>query len=108
MASSKGLRMNVIFAEKDRDLILSRIHLAMGGRQLESMVSFKIGKGCLVVIVSKLGTSTLRFKEQETSDGLEYVLESEKIAFSHRVFRDEVRERLIHVISLAGGQVANL
>lgn len=100
------MRMKVRFSEKDRDKVLALIHEALGGRSLGNLVSFQMGKGFLDVVISKLGTSTLRFKESETPDALEYVLESEKIAFAHRAFKDEVKEKLVHVIKKAGGQVS--
>ncbi len=100
--------MKVQFAEKNRDKVLSQIHEAMGGRSLKDLVSFNMGQGFLEVIISKLGTSILRFKETETAEALEYVLESEKIAFAHRAFKDDVKEKLVHVISKAGGKVSQV
>lgn len=97
--------MKVQFSEKNRDLILEKIQTAMAGRKLDDLVSFQMGQGFLDVIISKLGTSTLRFKETEHAGGLSYILESEKIAFAHRAFRDDVKDKLIKVIEKAGGSV---
>lgn len=97
--------MKVMFAEKDRGKILAAIHDAMGGRKLAEMVHFNLGKGKLEVVISKLGTSTLQFKEHEVASGIEYSLESEKIAFAHKAFKDEVKSKILSVIEKAGGKV---
>lgn len=97
--------MKVFFSEKNRDKILASIKDAMGDRALGQMVSFSLGAGMLEVVISKLGTSTLQFKEKEVDKGLEYVLSHEKVAFTHKAFKDEVTAKIVKVIQKAGGQV---
>ncbi len=77
----------------------------MAGRKLADMVNITLTKGKLEVIISKLGTSTLTFAEKESDKGLEYNLTSEKIAFTHKAFKDEVKDKIVKVIEKAGGKV---
>lgn len=98
--------MKVHFAEKDRNKVLQAIQAAMGDRKLGEIVKFAMGKDTLEVIISKLGTSTLQFKETASANGLEYALASEKIAFTHKAFKDEVTQKIVKVIQQAGGKVS--
>lgn len=97
--------MKVYFEGKDRHKILENIKIAMGDRRLAELVQFSLDGGKLEVTISKLGTSVIHFSEQETGSGLEYALKSEKIALTHRSFKDEVREKIIHCLEKAGGKV---
>lgn len=97
--------MKVYFAEKDRHKILENIKIAMGDRRLAELVQFSLEPGKLDVTISKLGTSVIHFSEQDTGTGLEYALKSEKIALTHRGFKDEVREKIIDCLEKAGGKV---
>jgi hypothetical protein len=97
--------MKVLLAEKDRQKIHKSIQTAMGDRALSQMVSLKMDQGKLDVVISKLGTSTLSFKEQELASGDEFNLANEKIAFTHKAFKDEVTAKIVKVIEKAGGKV---
>lgn len=97
--------MKVYFEGKDRHKILDNIKVAMGDRRLAEMVQFSLEDGNLNVTISRLGTSVIHFSEQETGTGLEYALKSEKIALTHRGFKDEVREKILRCLEKAGGKV---
>lgn len=77
----------------------------MGERKLADMVNFALKTGQLEVTISKLGTSVLQFSEKDTDKGLEYTLANEKIALTHRAFKDEVTQKIARVIEKAGGKV---
>lgn len=98
--------MQISFREKNRDSILAAIKRAMGDRELGKIVQFTLRTGCLEVVISKLGTSTLTFTESETEVGLKYNLASEKIAFTHRALKDEVTRKIKQVVQSAGGEIA--
>jgi hypothetical protein len=98
--------MKVEFSGNDRDKILGDIKAAMGGRQLAEMVNFELGSKGLIVTISKMGTSTLQFDESPSGDGLTYNLSKEKIAFTHKPFKDEVTAKILNVIEKAGGKVS--
>ena len=97
--------MNIFFTEKSSDKIIASIKSAMGERELGKMVSFALQGKNLIVTISKLGTSSLTFAHKDRDDGCEYTLTSEKIAFAHKIFKDEVKEKILKVISQAGGKV---
>ena len=97
--------MKIKFAEKDRQKILAAIQTTMGDRKLGEMVSFKLVSAGLDVVISKLGTSTISFKEKVMDDGIEYTLAGEKIAFAHKPFKDEVTQKIAKVIQASGGKV---
>lgn len=97
--------MKISFSEKNRDKILASIKAAMTGRKLAEMVNISLTKGKLEVVISKLGTSTLTFSEQEHEGGFDYALASEKIAFTHKAFKDEVTAKIFKIIEQAGGKV---
>ena len=98
--------MKVDFPGNDREKILADIQAAMGGRQLAEMVDFDLGNNGLLVTISKMGKSTLQFAESPNGDGLTYSLAKEKIAFTHKPFKDEVTEKILNVIEKAGGKVS--
>ena len=98
--------MKIEFNEKDRNKILASIQDAMGGRKLAELVKFNQKTDALEVVISKLGTSTLTFAESSTTNGLTYKLSNEKIAFTHKAFKDEVTQKVMAVIQQAGGKVS--
>jgi hypothetical protein len=98
--------MKVFFTEKDRTKVLSSIKTAMGDRELAKMVTFNMVSDGLEVVISKFGTSTLKFDEKASDQGLEYALASEKIAFTHRALKGEVTNKIVKVIEKAGGKVS--
>ena len=97
--------MKVTFAETDRQKILAAIKTAMGERKLAEMVSFEMAAGEMNVTISKLGKSVISFKERTVPAGLEYTLAGEKLALTHRAFKDEVTKKIMNVIEKAGGKV---
>ena len=97
--------MKAFFTEKDRNKILDNIRIAMGDRKLGEIVKFALKPEGLEITISKLGTSILQFAEKATDKGLEYTLVSEKIAFTHRALKDEVAQKIVNVIEIAGGKV---
>ena len=97
--------MKIKFNSQDRKKILQDIRDTMGGRQLAEMVSFDMSAGSLTVTISKMGKSTLDFEESADGDGLVYDLRKEKIAFTHKPFKDEVTKKIMDVVTKAGGIV---
>jgi len=98
--------MKIEFKEKDRNKVLASIQEAMGGRKLAELVKFNLKTGALEVVISKLGTSTLTFTETTGANGLSYNLTNEKIAFTHKAFKDEVTQKIMAVIESAGGKLS--
>ncbi len=96
--------MKFVFAEKDPAKVLAAIKTTMGDRKLGEMVSFNMTGGNLDVVISKMGTSTISFKQSDSPAGLEYTLATEKIAFTHKPFKDDVTKKIIKVIETSGGK----
>lgn len=97
--------MKIRFDEKDPQKIVSNIKKVMGERELAKMVDFECADEEIVVKISKLGTSTLVFSHAPAGAGSQLELQSEKIAFAHKAFKDEVKDKIMKVIQQAGGKI---
>lgn len=97
--------MKFSFPFQDPEMVKSKILDELGGRELGKIVDFALNSGVMTVTISKFGTSLLEFNQKATTDGLEYSLEKEKIAFAHRAFKDEVKTKLCQIIKKVGGNV---
>jgi DNA polymerase sigma len=98
--------MKIQFPKQPTDAIIAAIKKAMDGRSLNDLVSFESTKEELIVKISKMGTSVLTFQRQEKDDQAEFNLVSEKIAFAHKAFKDDVKLKLQQVIAKAGGKAS--
>jgi hypothetical protein len=97
--------MKVQFTKKSTGEIVSSIRKTMEGRSLGDLVSIDESGQGLMVKISKLGTSTLEFERKDEGDIAIFTLTTEKIAFAHKAFKNEVTEKLVHVIEKSGGKV---
>jgi hypothetical protein len=97
--------MKFRFPKQDGKAIVKAIEEALGGRSLADMVKFDSNPSSLIVTISKIGTSTLTFARAEAGNEVEYTLKEEKIAFTHKAFKDEVTKKLLSVIEKAGGKL---
>jgi hypothetical protein len=98
--------MKIKFPQQDNQEIVSNICNALGGRELGKIVDFKVVGNDLNVTISKMGTSELLFSGTKTASGWEYQLSKEKIAFTHRPFKDDVIAKIRSVIISCGGTVS--
>lgn len=97
--------MRFTFKETDPAIVRDKIVNALGGRELGKMVSFDLTDKQLEVTISKFGTSKLVFDQIPNGEKLEFKLMSEKIAFAHRAFKDEVKNKICNVIEQVGGKI---
>ena len=97
--------MKFRFPKQDGKSIVKLIETALGGRSLAELVKFESSPTNLVVTISKLGTSTLTFGRSEVGQEVEYVLKEEKIAFTHKAFKEDVTQKLLNIIEKAGGKL---
>lgn len=97
--------MKISFPKQEPKKIISAIKKAMGDRTLSEMVELSIEKSQMIITISKLGTSTLTFTKEDDDERVLFVMTSEKIAFTHRAFKDEVTEALVKIVKKAGGTV---
>ncbi len=96
--------MKVEFPKQATSEIIALLTKEMSGRSLGDLVKLEASGQDLVVKISKLGTSVLTFTRTEAGSNAVFELTSEKIAFAHKAFKDEVKQKLISVISKAGGK----
>lgn len=99
--------MNIFFDETNPDTVLTAIKSAMGDRSLSKIVEFEMSDEILTVVISKVGKSKLFFDVNKTSHQLEFRFKKEKIALTHKAFKNEVTEKIVKVIEKAGGTVSN-
>lgn len=97
--------MKVQFKIQPNSNIIDAIRKTMEGRALGDIVSIDEEGGQLVVKISKLGTSTLSFNRLEKDGHAVFTLASEKIAFAHKAFKDDVKTKFLHVVEKSGGTV---
>ena len=97
--------MKFQFPKQDSKDVIKKIEDAMGGRALAELVSFKTTANQLLVTISKLGTSTLVFERRDNGEKIEFHLKEEKIAFTHKAFKDEIKDKLCKIVEQVGGKV---
>ncbi len=97
--------MKVFFKEKSPRKVVNAIRESLKGRKLEDMLNFDLEDGILKISISQMGTSVMEFKFDEQDDGLFFSLSHEKIAFTHKPFMGEMREKLNKIIASAGGDI---
>lgn len=94
--------MKLKFDSTNLDDIIAAVQNILSGRELGKIVSLEKDAKKLLVKISKLGTSTLVFEADSTGV---FCLASEKIALTHRAFKDEVKKKFVQVVKQAGGTV---
>ena len=97
--------MKIAFSLTTASAVVAALQAALQGRKLAEMVAISAAGEDVVVTISKFGTSTLTFTQTAATSGLEFELTGEKVAFTHKAFRNEVKEKLVQVIEKAGGRV---
>jgi hypothetical protein len=85
--------------------LVTNLQASLAGRSLGDLVSISEHSQGIVIKISKLGTSTLQFDREEDGKFAIFTLTSEKIAFAHKAFKDDVKTKLISVIEKTGGTV---
>ncbi len=98
--------MKISFDAEATEAIISKIKKTMENRNLAKIVEFSTDpQGNITIHIKKLGTSTLSFSRLEEKGKAIFKLSEEKIAFAHRAFKDEVTQKIMQVIELAGGKI---
>ncbi|MCX6117033.1 MAG: hypothetical protein NT027_05805 [Proteobacteria bacterium] len=97
--------MKIQFSKQSTEEVIASLKKEMTGRSLSDIVSMESDSGKLIIKISKLGTSTLTFDREERDSNIVFSLSSEKIAFAHKAFKDEVKEKLSGIIGKAGGKI---
>jgi hypothetical protein len=97
--------MNIFFSKTNPAEIVADINAVLSGRKLGDLVSIEHSGDEITVVIAKAGTSKISFKAEKKPDGLTLKKSGEKIAFTHKLFKDEVTEKFLQVVEKAGGKV---
>ena len=77
----------------------------MENRKIGNLVSFDVGDKELDIVIKSMGTSKLKFERTDQDEETCFELCHEKIALTHKAFKNDLTEKLVHLIEKAGGRV---
>lgn len=83
---------------------VKRVEGSLQGRDLGEITKFQLQGQELKVIFSKLGTTELKYKIENRTDGFRADLVSEKIALTHRPLKSDITARLAKVMEREGAR----
>ena len=94
--------MKLFFKENSVTEIAGKIneHIQKG-KKYSDMVTVESTQNSFTVVIKKLGTSKLHFSQNENS----WDLEKEKIAFTHKAYKEKVHRIIEKVVVELGGDV---
>ncbi len=98
--------MKISFKETDAKKIVKTLADSLEDRELGKICKFSLDGNNIIITISKMGTSEIVFAGKPAKDGMEFALSKEKIAFTHRPFKDEVIDKIRKVVSGCGGTVS--
>ena len=85
---------------------VQKISDSLASRELGKIVSLSTKGNEILVKFSKLGTSEIKYRcAPSEKGGFVATLESEKIAFAHKVFRNDIEAKLASVMSKHGATI---
>jgi hypothetical protein len=91
------------FQNSDTSAFAQAFSKALGGRELGKILSVSATTDTLVITMSKLGTSRLKYVVTHQADGRHTAkLQDESIALTHRAFRAEIERKLTRVLESCG------
>jgi hypothetical protein len=83
---------------------VKRVETSLQGRDLGEITKFSLSGLELKVIFSKLGTTELKYKIENRSEGFRAELVSEKVALTHRPLKADITARLARVMEREGAK----
>lgn len=83
---------------------VKRVEASLQGRDLGEITKFALNGLELKVIFSKLGTTELKYKIEDRSEGFRAELVSEKVALTHRPLKADITARLARVMEREGAK----
>ncbi|MEY3901617.1 MAG: hypothetical protein RL189_923 [Pseudomonadota bacterium] len=83
---------------------VKRVEASLQGRDLGEITKFALNGLELKVIFSKLGTTELKYKIENRSEGFRAELVSEKVALTHRPLKADITARLARVMEREGAK----
>lgn len=94
--------MKLFFKESSAEEITGKInHIIQQNKKYSDMVTVEPAKNSFTVVIKKMGTSKLHFCQNSDS----WNLEKEKIALTHRSYKEKVHRMIERVVVELGGNV---
>jgi len=97
--------MLLSFKEKNPQKIVCQLQNAIKEQVLEDKVTIALEKKLLNVAIEHLGSSNLIFKPLKSPTGSKWQLDSEEIAWTHLIFKNEALDYLKSIVETAGGKI---
>lgn len=97
--------MKIFFPCQSNEDVIDKIKSKMGGRKINDIVQFESLDAGLNIVIKSMGTSKLIFDRQDDKKEICFTLTKEKIALTHRAFKDGLTDKLVKIIEEAGGRV---
>ena len=97
--------MKIYFDKDDIETIVNKVSDKLKHRRLGKIVSFNTSNKNLSVTIKKMGTSCLEFTNTAKDNSIIWELHNEKIALSHRAFKNEVIMKLKEIVHELGGRL---
>ncbi len=97
--------MKIKFSRGKPETIVKRVKTEIKNKELSNLVEVSRKQKRLYLTFTKLGTTTLTFKEEPSPQGVLWALEKEKIAFSHKVFKETMTHKIHGIIEKMGGEL---
>lgn len=83
---------------------VKRVETALQGRDLGDITKFALQGQELKVVFSKLGTTELKYKIENRTEGFRAELVSEKVALTHRPLKADITAKLARVMEREGAK----
>ena len=97
--------MKIRFSKGDPDKIIQSVKEEIEKKDLNHLVQIIKEKVHLQLKFTQLGTTTLLFREEPRVRGALWILEKEKVALTHRVFKTKMTEKVHKIIKEMGGEL---
>lgn len=97
--------MKLCFENIEPTQVVHNLQEELKNRKWGDLVQFESIGDDIRVTIQKMGTSTLAFQHKKTGPHHVWTLTEEKIAFAHRAFKEEMKEKIVALVAKVGGSV---
>lgn len=91
-------------ASVSADEFVQKVKAVIANRELGKMTTIAKAGDEIVVTISKMGTTEIRYAVAAVGSGFKAHLSNEKIAFAHRPFRADIEGKLQSVMEKLGAK----
>ena len=97
--------MKLCFENIEPAQVVQNLQAELKNRKWGDLVHFDSVGDDIRVTIQKMGTSTLAFQHKKTGTHHVWTLAEEKIALTHRAFKEEMKEKIVALVAKVGGSV---